>query len=326
VLVTGATGFLGRPTCTALAAAGYRVRGLVRGDGRGLPGNVEQARVNDLLDREGLAAVMVGVEAVVHLAARVHVDFEGTGDPYLEYRRVNVEGTRAVLDAALAAGVRRVVVASSVKAVGSQSATPMTELTEPNPVDPYGRSKLEAERLALDMSSGTALGVTILRLPLVYGPGVRANALRLLQLVDRGVPLPFGRIRNRRSFAFVDNVTGAIAAVLGAAAAAGEVFFMSDGVDLSTPELIRLVARSLGRPARLLPIPTGWLRGAARAGDLLARWIPGPLTSAAVDRLLGSLVVDVSKLRRVTGFSPPVTPEAGWAATAQWYRQQGVGR
>jgi UDP-glucose 4-epimerase len=190
-------------------------------------------------------------------------------------------------------------------------------------VDPYGISKLESERLALAEGRAGGPEVTVLRFPLMYGPGVRANALRLLRLVDRGIPLPFGRVRNRRSFLYVGNAMAAVRAVLASPAAAGETFFVSDAVDLSTPDLVRLLAAALGRRPRLLPVPEGVFRLAGRAGDLVARVMPVPLTTPVIERLLGSLTVDPGRLRERTGFVPPFTPEQGWAVTAAWYRRQG---
>ena len=300
--------------------AGYRVRGVVRDGTAALQAGTEAIPVSDLTDTAGLRGGMAGAEVVVHLAARVHIARDSRADPIVEYRRVNVEGTRAVVATAMEAGVRRVVVASSVKSVGEYNTSPWTEATEPHPSDAYGVSKLEAERLALAMTSGSAVALSILRLPMVYGPGVRANALQLLRLVDRGLPLPFARIQNRRSFLYLGNAVAAICAVLASPAAAGQVFFLSDGVDLSTPELILLLAQALDRRARLVPLPPAWFRLAGRIGDVLARVVPFPLTSMAVERLTGSLTVDSSRLRRLTGFVPPFTPAQGWAATAAWYR------
>jgi nucleoside-diphosphate-sugar epimerase len=319
VLVTGASGFLGRHVSLRLLAAGWRVRGLVR-PGRAPAQGVEPAPAAGLDDADALAGAVAGVDAVVHLAARVHVMRDRAADPLSEFRRVNVEGTRALLDAAIAAGARTFVFASSAKAVGEWTSAPWTEETEPCPADPYGLSKLEAERLVLQRAAGTGTAATVLRLPLVYGPGVRANMLKLFDSVWRGVPLPFRGIQNRRTLLFSGNAAVAVEAVLASPAAAGETFFVSDGRSVSTPELVELIAAALGRRARLLPLPLRLLRLAARAGDVLARALPFPLTTAAVDRLTGSLEVDASRLTRVTGFVPPYTMEQGLAETAAWYR------
>lgn len=319
VLITGASGFLGGHVSRRLMASGWKVRGLVRPGREPAPG-VEPVTAADLGDAAAAARAVAGVEAVVHLAARVHVMRDTAADPLAEFRRVNVEGTRVLLDAAIAAGVRSFVLASSAKAMGEWTDAPWTEETEPRPADPYGVSKLEAERLVLERAAGTGTAATVLRLPLIYGPGVRANVLRLFDLVWRGMPLPFRGIDNRRTLLFSGNAAAAVEAVLGSPAAAGETFFVSDGRSVSTPMLVRMIAAALGKPARLVPLPLGLLRVSAKLGDVLARAIPFPLTSAAVARLTGSLEVDSSRLTRLTGFRPPYTMEQGLAETAAWYR------
>lgn len=318
-LVTGATGFVGAPVCRALLNAGWSVRGLVRPGSAALPDGVEPAPAADLLDTLAVERAVAEVDAVVHLAARVHVMRDAAADPLAEFRRVNVDGTRALAQAAARAGATRFVLASSVKAMGESAPRPWTEGETPAPVDPYGVSKLEAERALAEVAARHGMRAAALRLPLVYGPGVRANFLRLMQLVDRGVPLPLGGVRNLRSMAYVENVAAAVVAVLDADGASG-AFFVSDQDDVSTPALIRQVARALGRPARLVPVPPVLFRAAGRAGDVVARVAPFPLTTAAVDRLLGSLAVDSSRLTREAGYRPPFTLAEGLDRTAAWYR------
>jgi nucleoside-diphosphate-sugar epimerase len=319
VLLTGATGFLGVPTARRLADAGWRVRGLVR-PGRALPPGIDPAPVAGLDDRDGIRRAMEGAHAVVHLAARVHVMRDRAADPLAEFRRVNVDGTRMLLDAAAGAGVERFVFASSVKAVGETSAEPWTEDTPPRPADPYGVSKLEAERAVAAADGAGAMRTTTLRLPLAYGPNVRGNVLSLFGAVWRGLPLPLAGVENRRSLLFAGNFAAAAQTVLVSPAAAGQLFCVGDGVSVSTPGLVRMIAAALGRPARLVPYPARLLRAAARAGDVLSRAVPFPLTSAAVARLSGSLEVDPSRLARMTGFVPPYTMQQGLAETAAWYR------
>lgn len=326
VLVTGATGFLGRQLCEALRARGIPVRGLVRDPSARLGHGVEPVHAPDLLDRGAVRRAVAGADAVVHLAARVHVMRDAAADPLAEFRRVNVEGTRTLLEEAVAAGVRSFVFVSSVKAVGEAGTVPWDETTPPRPVDPYGISKLEAETLVRATAERAGLHAPILRLPLVYGPGVKGNMLQLFRLVDRGVPLPFGAVPNRRSLVYSGNVAAAVLAVLDAPAAASETFFVSDGRDLTTPELIREVGRALGVAPRLLRVPPGLLRAAARAGDVVSRVAPFPLTSAALQRLTGSLSLDTSRIGRVTGYRPPYSVEEGLRATADWYRARGAAR
>lgn len=319
-LVTGAAGFLGTHVCSTLIARGARVRGMVREESQGhLPLGVEAAVVTDLLDRDDLRRALDGVTSVVHLAARAHVTGEYGGDALAAYRRVNVEGTRGLLQEAVQAGVRRVVFASSVKAVGEANAVPWSENEVPHPSTPYGISKLEAEALVAGAVSSGFHAAT-LRLPLVYGPGVKANMRRLFMMVNRGVPLPLGGVANRRSLVYVGNVMAAIDAVLTTPAASGQAFFVTDGHDVSTPELIDAIAQSLERPSRLIPAPIRTLRLLARAGDGMSRLVPWPLTTPALGRLLGSLTVLDHKLRGVTGFVPPYQMRDGLAATAAWFR------
>lgn len=315
-VVSGASGFLGHYVTKALRAHGHDVRGLVRANCAGE--GVEPRRISDLADRVGLRDALSGADTVVHLAARVHVMRDAATNPLAEFRRVNVEGTRILLEEAARAGVRRFLLMSSVKAIGEQSDTPWTEATPEHPVDPYGISKLEAEHLVRRNADAEGLHAPILRLPLVYGAGVRANFLQLMRLVDRGVPLPFGRIRNRRSLAFAGNVASAIVTALDSAAAARETLLLSDGEDVSTPQLVRAIAAALQRDARLVNIPDLVFRVAGRVGDMLSP--VSPVTSASVHRLTGSLAVDSSRFRELTGFRTPFTLAHGMRETAAWYR------
>jgi nucleoside-diphosphate-sugar epimerase len=317
--VTGAGGFLGGTLCRILVDRGVPVRALVRRP-EGAPPGSESRLVAGLDDARGLGEALQGVGTVVHLAARVHLMNDSASDPLAAYREVNVEGTRTLLLAARAARVRRFVFVSSTKAVGEWTDVPWTEAQPPRPTDPYGVSKLEAERVVLGPGEPVGMHTVILRLPLVYGPHAKGNILRLYQAVDRGLPLPFGSVRNRRSLLYAGNFVAAVDAVVRAPAANGETFFVSDDADLSTPELVRMIARALGRPAHLVPVPTALFRAAGRLGDRARPWVRLPFDSAVERRLIGSLAVDISKIRRLTGFAPPHTPEEGLRAMAEWYR------
>lgn len=323
VLVTGASGFLGRPVTRALLERGARVRGLARPRSALLEPGVEPAPVEGLGDREGLRRALDGVGAVVHLAARVHVMRDTAADPLAEFRQVNVEGTRTVLEEAIRAGARRFVYASSVKALGEGGDAVLTDDTQPAPADPYGVSKLEAEGVVRELADAAGVHAAILRFPLVYGPGVSANFLKLLRNVGRCVPLPFSSVRNRRSMIYVENAAAAVIAALESPAAAGETFLVSDCADVSTPELVRRTARAVGRPALLFPVPPALFAASGKVGDLISRAVPFPFTSEAAHRLLGSLAVDSSRFGRLTGFTPPFTMDEGLAATAAWYRARG---
>jgi UDP-glucose 4-epimerase len=312
--------------CEWLVAKGTPVRALARAGGAAVAPGAETAIVSDLLDRDAVRGAMEGARAVVHLAARVHVMEESSANPLEAFRRVNVEGTRIVVEEALRAGVAALVFISSVKAVGEATDVPWTDDVVPAPVDPYGISKLEAERLIRDAALGTSLSVHVLRLPLVYGPGMKGNMRKLFDLVDRGLPLPFGRIENRRALIYCGNVAGAIGTALDRMAAGASEpdtpFFISDGHDVSTPALVREIARALGRPARLIPIPPQLIRALGRTGDAIARLGWAPFTSNHAMRLLGSLALDVSRFASVTGFQHPFTMAEGLAATARWYRSR----
>ncbi len=287
------------------------------------PAGTAPAPVAGLNDAAGLRRALEGVTSVIHLAAYVHRP-RGSGDE-AAYREVNVDGTVALLDACVAAGIRDFVFVSTVKAVGEVSREPWTERTPPAPVDPYGRTKLAAEEAVRAVAVRHGLHAPILRLPLVYGPGMRANALRLFQAVDRGLPLPLGAVRNQRSLLYVGNFVAAVAAAV-EHEAGNDLFFVSDGAPIATPDLIRAIARALGRPARLVPVPVGLMHATARVGDQLARVVPAlPFTSANLDRVVGSLAVDSSKLSTAIGFRPPYTLDQGLAATAGWYRARGPG-
>jgi nucleoside-diphosphate-sugar epimerase len=321
VLVTGASGFLGAHVAHGLLGRGLAVRALTRRGSLSAPAGTEPAPIAALNDAAGLRRALEGVTSVIHLAAYVHRP-RGPGDE-AAYREVNVDGTVALLDAGVAAGIRDFVFVSTVKAVGEVSREPWTERTPPAPVDPYGRTKLAAEEAVRAAALRHGLHAPILRLPLVYGPGMKANALRLFQLVDRGLPLPLGAVRNQRSLLYVGNFVAAVAATV-EHDAGNDLFFVSDGAPIATPHLIRAIARALGRPARLVPVPVGLMRVAARIGDQMARVAPTvPFTSVNLDRVVGSLAVDSSKLSTAVGFRPPYTLDQGLAPTAAWYRTRG---
>jgi nucleoside-diphosphate-sugar epimerase len=241
-------------------------------------------------------------------------------DPAAEFRRVNVEGTRLLLEESIRAGVRTFVFFSSVKAMTESSDEILTEATPPQPTDPYGCSKLEAERVVSELAEAAGISAPILRLPLVYGPGMRANVLELFRVVDRGVPLPFGSVRNSRSLVYVGNVVAAVEGVLSAAPHGADVFLVSDSDRVSTPELIRHIGAALDRRVRILSVPVALLRAAGRIGDLGATFTRMPITSPRLERLLGSLAVDSSKLARAVPQWPPYTLKEGLRSTARWFR------
>jgi nucleoside-diphosphate-sugar epimerase len=312
VAVTGASGFVGQCVCAALRAQGHEVRAVVRRAGSA-PAGTLVAEVPGL-EATALAGAFAGCHAVVHLAARVHVMRETAADPLAEFRRVNVLGAETAYRAACATGVRRFVLLSSVKVHGEGRATPYVEGDPPAPADPYGVSKLEAERgLTAARAAGGAADLVVLRAPLVYGPGVGGNFRRLIRLAELAQrwPLPLGGLGNRRSLVAVQNLADAIRFVLQSRPAGDRTFLVSDGEDVSTSDLIARLARALGGRARLLPCPAGAVRLlAALAGR-----------RAITDRLLGTLTVDSAALRTGLGWTPPYSVDATLAEVARWWAE-----
>lgn len=316
--MTGAGGFVGYALSESLTAARHSVLALVRSSGAA-PGS-EPVRISDITNSASLVEAMRGVDSVVHLAGRAHVVEGNWSDAADVFRRVNIDGTRAVIEAAQRAGVGRLVFVSSVKAVAEASGPEgINEQTEPEPRDGYGRSKLEAERVVLE-AVGKGLDATILRLPLVYGPRMKGNMMRLFSLIDRGVPLPFGFARNARTIVFVGNVVAAITTVLSGPRTPSRVYFVGDDPPLSTAGLVMVIADALDKKPRLVRVPPVVLRGLGRAGDVIGNVLPVPISSESMQRLLGTLIVDSSRLRRELYFTAPYGLHAGMGMTAAWFR------
>ena len=307
VLVTGASGFVGSALCGHLLAKGQPVTGAVRSiPGKPLPG-VEYRVVSDLSAETNWREALTGMDAVVHCAARVHIMKETSTDPLAAFREMNVKGTACLAEQAADNGVKRFVFISSIKVNGeTTSGRPFTADNTPAPEDPYGISKWETEQVLQKIAEKTGLEVVIIRPPLVYGPGVRANFFRLMQAVKLGMPLPLGSINNRRSLVALDNLIDLIDTCLNHPAASNQTFLVSDGNDLSTTALLQNMAVALGRPTRLIPAPESLLRVVAK---LLGK------TSIA-QRLCGSLQVDINKTRDMLGWSPPVTVDEALRQTA----------
>lgn len=312
VLVTGANGFVGRALCETLARAGHEVTAGVRRP-CGLPGEQILPALEDTAawdSAQGLAR-----DVVIHLAARVHVMQEHAGDPSALYRATNATATLALARAAARAGARRLVFLSSIKVNGehTEPGRPFTAMDPPSPQDPYGASKLEAEQGLHRIASDTGLEVVVVRPPLVYGPGVKANFASLLRAVSRGLPLPLGAATgNRRSLVALDNLVDLLLTCIDHPAAAGQTFLVSDGDDLSTTELIRRMGQALGRPARLLPVPTSLLHLGAR---LVGK-------QAVAQRLLGNLQVDITPTRETLGWTPPIGVDEGLRRAAAGMMQR----
>ncbi len=312
VVVTGSGGFVGRALCAHFLATGRELRAHVRRRERA-PAHVE-AVAADLAEAsdDALDALVAGASAIVHLAGRAHVLRETANDPDSEYWRENVDATARLAEAAVRTDVARFVFASSVKVNGEATAAgrPFRPHDPPAPRDAYAKSKLDAEHALARIFSGTSTASVVLRLPLVYGPGVGGNFLRLLDAVARGSVLPLGAIDNRRSILGLGNLVEAIDAALDAALAPRGVHFVADRDSVSVPDLARAIAAALDVPLRLRAIPVPLLRF---AGTITGR-------RAMVGRIVDSLEVDVSSFRAATGWQPRHTLAEELAATARWWR------
>ena len=313
VLVTGANGFIGSVLCSRLLTEKWNVSGTVRTAGYSTVQGVKSVIIGDINAVTDWGAALKGIDTVVHLAARVHVMKNNAADPLTAYRKINVNGTENLARQAAELGVKRFVFLSTVKVNGEGYWRPYTETDRPAPVDSYGISKMEAELTLRKIAAETGMAVVILRPPLVYGPGVKANFLKLLQTVDRGTPLPFAGVKNKRSLIYVENLVDAIAACVRHPNAPGQTFLVSDGKDISTPELIRLISDLLNKSPRLFSFPELCLYIASR---LIGK---GP----AMDRLIGSLTVDTTKITEELDWRPPFTLSEGLEKTIAWFRGTG---
>ena len=314
VLVTGATGFVGRFLSKHLLATGCRVRGTILESKNisSLIDGVEPVTVKPLGADTTWSHAMAGVDTIIHLAARVHIMDDPSTDPLAEFRKVNVAGTARLAGEAAKAGVKRFVFISSIKVNGEESAIRYTTDSPALPSDPYGISKWEAEQALRTIEAETGLEVVVVRPTLVYGPGVKANFFNMMKIITKGIPLPLASVANKRSLIYIGNLVDALTTCAIHPAAAGQTYLVSDGEDISTPELIRRTANALELPARLFPVPVSFMR---LTGKLSGK-------SGAVNRLTGSLTVDSSKIRRELGWKPPFTMEQGLKETAEWFRGQ----
>lgn len=313
MLITGATGFVGRTLSKRLLAGGHLLRGTLLSSELpdALLAGVEPVVVEPLGPDTVWRHALAGIDTVIHLAARVHVMDDRAADPLQIFRKVNRDGTERLAREAAAAGVKRLVFVSSIKVNGEESPTSYHAASPFNPQDPYAVSKMEAELTLRRIEAETGLEVAILRPPLVYGPGVKANFLRMMQIVHRRIPLPLASIQNHRSLVYVGNLADALAVCATHPKAAGQTYLLSDEEDVSIPELIRSVAAAMRVPVHLFPMPVA------------AMQLLGVLTGkkAAVQRLTGSLVVDSSKIARELCWRPPFTMEEGFKETAEWFKK-----
>lgn len=311
VLVTGATGFVGSALLEQLAAQGIAVVAPTRTPLERSYPTVDNPRIGDIDACTDWRAGLMGVEVVVHCASRVHVMQETSVDALSAFRRTNVEGTAALAEQARCYGVRRFVFLSSVKVNGEQTKVGQTFRSSdpPAPADPYATSKFEAEVELARRLGGSATELVILRPPLVYGPGVKGNLRALLSLVQRGIPLPLGAIDNRRSMISIDNLVSVVERCAIHPRAAGETFMVSDGEDVSTPNLVRWIGEGLGVPARLFSCPKAVLvLGACAFGR-----------KEQLQRMCGNLQVDSAPVRAALDWQPRSSPRDGIIRMARWF-------
>ncbi len=317
VLVTGASGFIGRNLCIFLNEKGYNVRAAVRSNVCESSGMYEYIHVGDITESTDWTKALQNVDYVIHLAGRAHIMNEHALDPFAAYRRVNVLGTQRLAEQAAEEGVKRFIFVSTVKVNGENTVNQstrkysiFTEESQPEPKDYYAISKFEAEKKIISVCRNSKMQEVILRLPLVYGPGVKANFLQLIRLVDKGFIFPLGLVYNKRSFIYTGNLCDIIELCLSHPAAAKQLFLVSDGVDLSTPRLISIIAERLKKKAFLFACPIFVLR---TIGLLTGK-------TEVISRLTCSLRVQTSKIANLTGWKPRFSVEEGIAATVSFYK------
>lgn len=307
ILVTGASGFVGRALIDVLAEEGYPLTALVRDENTSLANNVAHLVIGDIgnlsqqtdEDRQALNQTLKKADVVIHLAARVHVMNDTALESHKEYEKVNTQATLTLARLAADMGVKRFIFLSSIKVNGelTETGSPFSERDICMPQDPYGASKWQAEQGLVHVAQDTGMEVVIIRTPLIYGPGVKGNFASMMRWVGRGLPLPFGAVNNQRSLLALDNLVSFLVCCLSCPNAANEVFLLSDGDDYSTRDLIKKLAIAQGVKARLVPIPVSWMR--------LVAGLLGKMDVA--DRLFGSLQIDNRKARDLLGWTPAVT-------------------
>lgn len=299
--------------CNTFADKGHRVRGAFRSPEKFIKykNNMECVSVGEIGSNTDWREALRGVDVIVHLAARVHIMKDTSADPLSEFRKMNVAATEHLAKMAAQTGVKRFIFLSTIKVNGEQTKDePFHETDLPHPEDAYAISKWEAEQALHKISDETGLEVVILRPPLVYGPGVKANFLRLLQLVDRNIPLPFQNSYNKRSLIYLGNLVDAIINCCINPNAKGETFLVSDGEDVSTSELIKIIASGMNKKDKLFIFPQPLLK---MMGTLIGK-------KEVLDRLFGSLCIDSCKIRKVLNWNPPFSMREGINETIKWYK------
>ncbi len=316
VMVTGGNGFVGRELCSTLVEKGCKVTAAVR-----KIEHVDQAKINyisvgDISNQTLWADALQDIDVVVHLAARVHVMHDDALNPLDEFRLVNVAGTEHLARCAADKGIKRIVYISSIKVNGEESVNcnRFSEMDDSLPIDPYGVSKWEAEESLCKIAQETGLEVVIIRPPLIYGEGVKANFYNLIKLCDTNIVLPFGAIENKRSLVYLGNLVDFIALCAEHPKAINETFLISDDCDISTSDLIKGMKQVLGRKNFLISIPKYFL--------VFMLTLIGK--KSVVSRLCGNLQVDTAKAKTLLGWRPPYTFEQGLKTTIDWYLKNKV--
>lgn len=315
LLVTGASGFVGRAACTHFIRCGFQLQGIVRNVDQLHPLNsMQYVFIEDLGKQTTWADMMGGVDCVVHLAARVHVMKEESSLALSEFRRINVDATARLARQAAAAGVRRFIFMSTVKVNGEHTkhGERFTAEDDPRPEDAYGISKYEAEQLLKQIASETGMELVIIRPPLVYGPAVKANFKLMMRWLSLGIPMPLKGVKyNRRSFVALDNLLDLIVTCIHHPAAANQTFLVSDAEDMSTAELLNRLGQAMGRPTRLFYVPLSLLKLGLKLINKFEIY----------QRLCCSLQLDISKTQRLLGWTPPISMEEGLRRATESFRK-----
>ena len=313
ILITGATGFIGGHLLPRLLQDNLELVAAIRNAdaAKKLSVAIPYKIVGEVDAETDWSDALSGVEAVIHLAGRAHILQENVADPEAEFQRVNVAGTKNLVEQCLAAGVKEFIFISSIGAIATLSDRIISENTAPNPDTPYGRSKLEAENILIDLTQNTNMTRTILRPTLVYGEGNPGNMASLVKLIKLKLPLPFGAIDNNRSFIYVGNLVDAIAKCLAHPQAQNKLFVISDSERLSTPQLIQQIATSLDSKVNLIPVPLSLLKLLGRTGDFVGNIFGKslPISSNVISKLSGSLAVDNSNICQSLNWKPPYNIE-----------------
>lgn len=314
IFVTGATGFVGRALVDNLIADGHSVIAGVRAISAELPVEVEQKLVGDLsllLDEQNtFTDILKNVDVVIHTAARVHIMNDNSVDPLTEFRKVNVTATHELAKQAARTGVKRFIFLSSIKVNGesTDNREVFRETDEPFPEDAYGQSKLEAEQALFELGHTSSMEIVVIRPPLIYGPGVKANFANMINIIKKGIPLPFGAVANKRSMLAIDNLVSFIKLSMTHTAATNQIFLIADGEDVSTTELLKKIAKAYKKSSRLIPVPVSWMIFFAK---LLGK------QNIAI-RLFGDLQIDIGKAYRVLGWKPITSMDQQLKKMFEW--------